>query len=109
MSGELGPPRARGPGFANSINPLAAAIHYHLPLLLIVGESPPSTDRSWQVLEQRALTAALGAGFHHAATGDDLVARFWEAYFALARADFAPSRYSHVLLHWPPSKSCRSR
>ena len=37
------------------------------------------------------------------------IARFWEAYFALARADFAPSRYSHVLLHWPPSKSCRSR
>jgi hypothetical protein len=35
--------------------------------------------------------------------------RFWEAYFALAKADFAPSRYSHVLLHWPPSKSCRSR
>lgn len=37
------------------------------------------------------------------------ISRFWERYFALAKADFAPSRYSHVLLHWPPSKSCRSR
>jgi hypothetical protein len=35
------------------------------------------------------------------------IARFWEAYFRRARADFDPSRYSHVLLHWPPSKSCR--
>jgi hypothetical protein len=34
---------------------------------------------------------------------------FWQAYFARARADFDPARYSHVLLHWPPSKSCRSR
>jgi hypothetical protein len=37
------------------------------------------------------------------------IGRFWEAYFALAKADFAQSRYAHVLLHWPPSKSCRSR
>lgn len=37
------------------------------------------------------------------------VARFWEAYFARANADFAPSRYAHVLLHWPPSKSCAAR
>jgi hypothetical protein len=37
------------------------------------------------------------------------IGRFWEGYFRLAKADFAPSRYSHVLLHWPPSKSCRSR
>ncbi len=85
VSGRLGVCSAtRGPGFANSINPLAAAIHYHLPLLLIVGESPPSTDRSWQVLEQHALTDALGAGFHHAAAADELVPRFWEAVDAVA-------------------------
>ena len=37
------------------------------------------------------------------------ISRFWEGYFKRANADFAPSRYAHVLLHWPPSKSCRSR
>lgn len=38
------------------------------------------------------------------------IARFWQAYFARAGADFDPARYAHVLLHWPPSKSChRSR
>ena len=36
------------------------------------------------------------------------IARFWEAYFRRAGADFDPSRYSHVLLHWPPSKGCRA-
>jgi hypothetical protein len=37
------------------------------------------------------------------------ISRFWQAYFARAGADFDPARYAHVLLHWPPSKSCRSR
>ncbi len=31
---------------------------------------------------------------------------FWRAYFQRAKADMDPSRYAHVLLHWPPSKSC---
>jgi hypothetical protein len=35
------------------------------------------------------------------------IARFWEAYFWKAGADLHPSRYAHVLLHWPPPKSCR--
>ena len=37
------------------------------------------------------------------------IGRFWQGYFARARADFDPARYAHVLLHWPPPKSCRSR
>jgi hypothetical protein len=38
------------------------------------------------------------------------VGRFWQAYFQRAGADMAPSRYAHVLLHWPPSRTaCRSR
>lgn len=37
------------------------------------------------------------------------IGRFWEGYFERANADFDTSRYAHVLLHWPPSKSCRSR
>jgi hypothetical protein len=37
------------------------------------------------------------------------ISGFWHAYFTRAGADFDPARYAHVLLHWPPSKSCRSR
>ncbi len=32
--------------------------------------------------------------------------RFWQEYFRRTKADMDPSRYAHVLLHWPPSKSC---
>lgn len=34
------------------------------------------------------------------------IGSFWDAYFEQANADTHPSRYAHVLLHWPPSKSC---
>jgi hypothetical protein len=37
-----------------------------------------------------------------------MVGGFWEAYFRAAKADLDPSRYAHVLLHWPPSSSCRA-
>jgi hypothetical protein len=33
---------------------------------------------------------------------------FWDAYFRKAKADLNPSRYAHVLLHWPPQSSCRA-
>lgn len=33
---------------------------------------------------------------------------FWEAYFRKTKADLNPSRYAHVLLHWPPPTSCRA-
>ena len=32
--------------------------------------------------------------------------RFWQEYFRRTKADMDPSRYAHVLLHWPPSKAC---
>jgi hypothetical protein len=35
------------------------------------------------------------------------IGRFWLAYFQRAGADLDPSRYAHVLLHWPPASSCR--
>ena len=37
------------------------------------------------------------------------IGRFWQTFFERAGADFDSARYAHVLLHWPPSKSCRSR
>ncbi len=36
------------------------------------------------------------------------ISKFWLNYFERAQADMHPSRYAHVLLHWPPSKSCSS-
>jgi hypothetical protein len=35
------------------------------------------------------------------------ISDFWQAYFQRTHADASSSRYAHVLLHWPPSKSCR--
>ena len=34
------------------------------------------------------------------------IGSFWQAYFRRAKADMDPSRYAHILLHWPPSDSC---
>ena len=34
------------------------------------------------------------------------IARFWDAYFRRARANFASNRYAPILLQWPPSKGC---
>ena len=34
------------------------------------------------------------------------IGQFWQEYFRRTKADMDPSRYAHVLLHWPPSKSC---
>jgi len=34
------------------------------------------------------------------------IGHFWQAYFQRTQADMDPSRYAHVLLHWPPSTSC---
>ena len=36
------------------------------------------------------------------------ISAFWQAYFDLTHADLDPSRYAHVLLHWPPSDACAS-
>jgi hypothetical protein len=35
------------------------------------------------------------------------ISDFWQAYFEQTHADASRSRYAHVLLHWPPSKTCR--
>ena len=36
------------------------------------------------------------------------ISDFWQAYFERTNADLDPSRYAHVLLHWPPSEDCAS-
>lgn len=73
---------SRGPGFANAINALKAAVHDHVPLLLLVSESPPTQVKIspyYQRLDQEALTTTLGAGFHHITRADDLESQYWAA------------------------------
>ncbi len=74
----------RGPGFANSINAITATARNHLPVLLIVGESP-TAERTTQQLEQQALSKLIGAGFQHADSADEFESVFWAAYRAARR------------------------
>jgi hypothetical protein len=43
----------------------------------------------------------------HSADMAERISDFWQTYFQQTHADSSPSRYAHVLLHWPPSRSCR--
>jgi hypothetical protein len=47
-----------------------------------------------------------GASARSAALAEN-ISRFWLAYFRRTGADLDSSRYAHVLLHWPPTNSCR--
>src|SRR5687767_11386437 len=69
----------RGPGFTNALTAMIAAVRGNVPLLMIVGESPTTAVRSAQDIDQRGLSALIGAGFHHVAGPDDLERTFWEA------------------------------
>ena len=64
----------RGPGFANTVNALTAAVRSHIPILLVVAESPVTAGWSEQELDQEGLCRVLGAGFHHVADGEHLPA-----------------------------------
>jgi hypothetical protein len=76
--------------------------------------SPSAVEKLLAELEANALIAKLpgvcvyvsGASAKTAARAED-IGRFWEAYFRRTGADLHPSRYARVLLHWPPSTSCR--
>lgn len=75
----------RGPGYANAVNQLKVAVHDHIPVLVIVAESPPSRPKIspyYQNLDQRGITQLLGAGFHQVDRGSDLDSAFWSAYHA---------------------------
>jgi len=78
--------------------------------------SPSAVEKLVAELEAKALIPKLpgvcvyvsGASARSAALAEN-IARFWEAYFRRTGADMHPSRYAHVLLHWPPSQSCRQQ
>jgi len=78
--------------------------------------SPSAVEKLVAELEAKALIPKLpgvcvyvsGASAKSAALAEN-IARFWEAYFRRTGADMHPSRYAHVLLHWPASQSCRQQ
>ncbi|GAB2519279.1 thiamine pyrophosphate-binding protein [Paramicrobacterium agarici] len=49
-----------GPGFTNTITPLAEAVKAHTPLVLVTGAAPTTGLRPWDV-DQAALCRAVGA------------------------------------------------
>ena len=76
--------------------------------------SPATIDKTLAELDAKGLIPKLagvcvyvsGASAKSAAIAEN-IGRFWQAYFQRTGADMDPSRYAHVLLHWPPSASCR--
>lgn len=76
----------RGPGFANAVGGLVAAAQSRSPMLLIVGESPATREETAQNIDQRGLTAMVGAGFTHVAQAGELQEKFWQALAAGRRA-----------------------
>ncbi len=77
--------------------------------------SSATIEKTLSELDARGLIPKLpgvcifvsGASAKSAALAEN-IGRFWQAYFRRTGADMDPSRYAHVLLHWPPSNSCRS-
>lgn len=70
-----------GPGFANTLNSLAAALHDHTPMIYFVGKSPSGkAGGDFQRLNQRDLARAIGVGFHEVEQPEDLDTVFWAAH-----------------------------
>ncbi|GAB3161916.1 thiamine pyrophosphate-binding protein [Myceligenerans halotolerans] len=80
---------SRGPGFANAVNALIAAVRNHSPLVMVVAESPSPDSMTAQNVEQRAFTELIGAGFHHARTLGEF-AEALDAAVGAARWDGQP-------------------
>ena len=80
-----------------------------------VAWSPATTEKTLSELDAKGLIPKLagvciyvsGASAASAELAEN-IGRFWQAYFRRTGADMEPSRYAHVLLHWPPSNSCHS-
>ncbi|HEV8643425.1 MAG TPA: hypothetical protein VGV13_20300 [Methylomirabilota bacterium] len=76
--------------------------------------SSATIERTLSELDAKGLIPKLpgvclyvsGASAKSAALAEN-IGRFWQAYFRRTGADVDPSRYAHVLLHWPPANSCR--
>lgn len=78
-----------------------------------VSWSPTTNQKILAELEAKGLVPDLSGVCVYvtgaSARSADMAAKigdFWRTYFQHTKADMDPSRYAHVLLHWPPPKSC---
>jgi acetolactate synthase-1/2/3 large subunit len=58
-----------GAGFTNTITALAEAVQAHTPLVLLVGDAPPTGPRPWDI-DQRGVAASVGAVTFTVGTSD---------------------------------------
>jgi hypothetical protein len=78
-----------------------------------VAWNPPTNQKLLADLDAKGLIPDLsgvcvyvsGASAKNAEVAES-IGHFWVTYFQQAHADMDPSRYAHVLLHWPPAKGC---
>lgn len=57
-----------GPGLTNTVTALGEAARCHTPLVLLCGDTPADNPNHPQTVDQRALVATTGAGFHQMRT-----------------------------------------
>lgn len=72
-----------GPALTNAMTALTEAARGHVPMVLLVGDTPVDSPRHLQSIDQREVVKATGAGFEQlrspATTGKDVARAFYRA------------------------------
>lgn len=76
-----------GPGYTNTITPLAEAVRSRTPMVFVVGGQPTSGPRPWDV-DQEAIARSVGA--YSLTVGQDYPARTTAEAFAIATRERVP-------------------
>ncbi|EDZ41676.1 MAG: thiamine pyrophosphate-binding protein [Rhodobacteraceae bacterium] len=84
VSGKVGVATiTHGPALTNAMTALTEAARGHVPMVLLVGDTPVDNPRHLQSIDQREVVKASGAGFEQlrspATTGKDVARAFYRA------------------------------
>lgn len=84
VSGKVGVATiTHGPALTNAMTALTEAARGHVPMVLLVGDTPVDSPRHLQSIDQREVVKATGAGFEQlrspATTGKDVARAFYRA------------------------------
>ena len=84
VSGKVGVATiTHGPALTNAMTALTEAARGHVPMVLLVGDTPVDNPRHLQSIDQREVVKATGAGFEQlrspATTGKDVARAFYRA------------------------------
>ncbi len=84
VSGKVGVATiTHGPALTNAMTALTEAARGHMPLVILVGDTPVENPRHLQSIDQREVVKATGAGFEQlrtpATTGKDVARAFYRA------------------------------